>query len=85
MQIINLGSPSQFVRVTRDDYDLASAINAFEAGEMDAPEILQLFQLLVDTGLAWVFQGSYGRLANQFLQMELIVPREVQVMGHLDH
>jgi hypothetical protein len=50
MQIINLGSPSQFVRVTRDDYDLASAINAFEAGEMDAPEILQLFQLLVDNG-----------------------------------
>ena len=43
------------------------AIMAFESGELDDDGIIDLFQELIDSGLAWQLQGSYGRIANALI------------------
>lgn len=44
------------------------AIMAFESGELDDDGIINLFQKLIDSGLAWQLQGSYGRMANALIE-----------------
>jgi hypothetical protein len=53
-------------------YPLVDRIIAFEEGGLTEVEIIALFQHLVDTGLAWSLQGSYGRMAQLLLEEELI-------------
>jgi hypothetical protein len=53
-------------------FDLTGAIIAFESGELDADKIVELFQRLVDTGLAWQLQGHYGRTAMSLIEAGLI-------------
>jgi hypothetical protein len=56
-------------------FDLTSAIIAFETGDMDTEEqVLELFQYLVDTGMAWSLQGHYGRTARDLIEEGLIRP-----------
>ena len=43
-------------------------IIAFEQGELDEEGILELFQELIDSGLAWQLQGSYGRTARALIE-----------------
>ena len=47
--------------------DQVSKIMAFESGELDEEGILELFQELIDSGLAWQLQGSYGRIAQNLI------------------
>ncbi len=52
--------------------DLTSAIVEFEQGGLNDDQTLELFQRLVDTGLAWKLQGVYGRTAQRFIEAGLI-------------
>jgi hypothetical protein len=50
-------------------------IIAYEMGELDDDETIQLFQTLVDTGMAWQLQGSYGRTAARMIEAGLVNKR----------
>ena len=54
--------------------DLTSRIIAYESGELSEDEAIALFQKLVDTGLAWQLQGSYGRFARDLITAGLVHP-----------
>lgn len=54
--------------------NLTSKIMDFESGKLSEEKIFELFQELVDTGMAWQLQGSYGRLAQNLIEMGLIEP-----------
>ena len=60
-------------------YDQVGAIIAYEQGELDQEETLELFQRLVNSGLAWQLQGHYGRMA-----LALIQAGEIQPVGRKD-
>jgi hypothetical protein len=36
---------------------------AYEDGDLEFDDVVDLFQTLVDSGLVWQLQGSYGRTA----------------------
>lgn len=42
---------------------------AFESGQLDGDEAVEFFQELIDTGLAWQLQGSYGRDARRLIEL----------------
>lgn len=49
-------------------YDITGNIIALESGELDNESVIELFQHLVNTGLAWQLQGSYGRTAKALIE-----------------
>ena len=53
---------------------LTDMIIKYEMGELDDIEIIALFQELIDTGLAWRLQGSYGRAAKHLIDEGLCQP-----------
>jgi len=53
-------------------FDLVGAIIAYEGGDLTKKETVAFFQHLVDTGLAWSFQGSYGRQAKRLIDAGLV-------------
>lgn len=55
-------------------YDVTGNIIAYESGELNDEQTIDLFQHLVDNGMAWQLQGSYGRTANDLLEAGLIHP-----------
>ena len=46
-------------------------IIAYEKGEMNEEEIISFFQELIDSGVAWQLQGSYGRTATDLIEQGL--------------
>jgi hypothetical protein len=40
---------------------------AYEQGELDEDGIIDLFQELITSGMAWQMQGSYGRTAKALI------------------
>lgn len=54
-------------------YDYIGRIMAYEQGDLDDDATIDLFQYLVDTGLAWNLQGSYGRQAARMLDDGVIL------------
>ena len=51
---------------------MVNKIIAFEQGELNNKETLELFSELVATGLVWRLQGSYGRTANYLIKSRLL-------------
>lgn len=47
---------------------LLTKIMEFESGLMSEADEIELFQALVDTGLAWSLQGFYGRTAASLIE-----------------
>ncbi len=63
--------------------DLVKQIERYEAGELhdgatpleEQVELLEFFQALIDTNLAWQLQGTYGRVAARLVGLGLCTPR----------
>jgi len=52
--------------------DYLCAIIDYENGDLGHEETIQLFQYLVDSGLAWRLQGHYGRVARSLIREGLV-------------
>lgn len=50
---------------------IAFQLLAFEDGELEEQETIELFQHLIDNGLAWQLQGFYGRTAMDLINAGL--------------
>lgn len=47
--------------------DFIDKIIAFESGDLDEAETISLFQDLIDSGVVWNLQGTYGRTARALI------------------
>lgn len=47
--------------------DVVDRMIAYEAGNLSEDEVIELFQELVKTGVAWKLQGRYGRTARALI------------------
>ena len=62
--------------------DQIDKIIAYEQGELDEEGTLELFQALVDSGMAWKLQGHYGRTAMSLLEAGLITQKKPKRRYH---
>jgi hypothetical protein len=46
---------------------LTDMIISFEERQSTVEEVLELFSVLIQTGMAWSLQGSYGRTARHLI------------------
>jgi hypothetical protein len=58
--------------------DLATKVIKYEQDELDGNEIVELFQELIDNGMAWQLQGHYGRMATDLIDSGLCSPANEQ-------
>jgi len=47
---------------------IVDQIITYESGEMEFEELVDMFQQLIDSGLAWRLQGHYGRTASDLIE-----------------
>jgi len=52
--------------------DLVNALIGLDEGSLNEDELVELFQYLVDSGLAWQLQGRIGRQAAGMIDAGLI-------------
>ena len=63
---------------TKKPFDVVGAIMDYEDGTISKERGLELFQFLVDTGMAWTLQGHYGRTAQALLDAGLITEKKAR-------
>ena len=49
-------------------FDVVGFIIQFENGDVDEDEVIEGFQHLIDSGIVWQLQGSYGRTAIALIE-----------------
>jgi hypothetical protein len=55
-------------------------LTRYEKGQLDAESTLELFQALVDTGLAWQLQDHYSDNAEALINEGLVrLPQEMRI------
>ena len=59
-----------------DDYLAVGIAEGFEPADSEE-QVLEAWQYLVDTGLAYKLQGWFARTAQILIDKELISPKEV--------
>ena len=59
-----------------DKLRLTEWIIRYEEGTISEENYYRLFQALVDTGMAWELQGSYGRQAALMIEEGILLPPE---------
>jgi hypothetical protein len=52
--------------------DLLGSMISWEEGSLNEEDTIELFQTLVDNGMAWTLQGMYGRQAQRMIEAGLI-------------
>lgn len=55
---------------TTNHLNQLDAMMAWEDGTLSWDDTIELFQNLIDTGLAWRLQGCYGRMAKHLIDGE---------------
>ena len=53
----------------------------YENGEMDFDDVVDLFQRMINDGIVWNLQGSYGRTAQRLIMDGYCNPRGVEENG----
>lgn len=53
-------------------------IMAYEDGSLEEEEIVSGFQRMIDDGMVWSLQGSYGRMAQHLIDLGYCKRREVE-------
>jgi len=53
-------------------FNIVEQISEYEEGTLTDDEVIELFQELVNTGVVWSLQGSYGRMAIHLIEQGLI-------------
>ena len=48
----------------------------YESGELDDPTTIELFQSLIESGLAWSLPGNYGRTASELITLGVCHPAD---------
>ena len=61
----------------KKQYDEVGAVIAYESGELNDDQTIELFQHLVDNGHAWSLQGSYGRTAKALIEAGYVFLKDV--------
>lgn len=57
-------------------YTACATVEGFDGDQHDETELLDAWQYLIDTGLAWQLQGWYGRTAASLIEAGLCVAVE---------
>jgi hypothetical protein len=60
--------------MTDKAFDTVGFIMAYEGGELDDEATVEGFQHLIDDGLVWRLQGTYGRMAVRLIEQGFCHP-----------
>jgi hypothetical protein len=56
-----------------ESHDIVGHMMDYESGRLPQAQSIELFQRLINTGMAWQLQGHYGRTATMLLDKGLCV------------
>ena len=51
-----------------EKFDVVGFIVSYENGELQEDQVIEGFQHLIDSGVVWELQGSYGRMAKSLIE-----------------
>jgi len=56
------------MELIKNKMNTLDAIDIIEEGNSDANEIIDAYQYLINVGIVWNLQGSYGRMAKNLIE-----------------